>query len=243
MAGSEMVERHRTHGALAAASRVRLLDALRAGEHGLDARELAAACGLHVTTVRFHLDVLREAGLVRSESVRAGARGRPRVLYTPASGRDPGDPPGTDSYQMLASALAAHWTDPSPEPGQRAEQAGWAIAEKHRLAPPSTGGPSAEQAVAQVSGLFAELGFEPELTHDGDDLQIRLHACPFSAVAREHPDVVCTMHLGLLRGALAGLGAPVTVIDLTPFVGPHLCIAHLAPGTESTSPAFGAGRR
>ncbi len=56
--------------------------------------------------------------------------------------------------------------------------------------------------------------------------QISLHACPFRAVAREHPDVVCAIHLGLLRGSLERLGARVSS-RLRPFVEPDLCVAEI----------------
>ncbi|MGH3825435.1 MAG: helix-turn-helix transcriptional regulator [Pseudonocardiaceae bacterium] len=228
---NELAERRTTHGALAVLSRVRLLDALRASERPLDARELAAACGLHVSTVRFHLEVLSEAGLVRSQSESTRRRGRPRLLYTPVSAS------GTDSertgYQMLATVLAAHWADTPAERTQRAEWAGQVAATAQRLAPPPATGLTIEESVTQVSGLFAELGFEPELAREGQDLQIRLYACPFRAVAAQHPEVVCSLHLGLLRGTLAELGAPATVSSLTPFVEPHLCVARVTPITKS----------
>jgi predicted ArsR family transcriptional regulator len=229
---NELVGRHRTHGALAVASRVRLLDALRASECPLDARELAAACGLHVSTVRFHLEILSEAGLVRSQSESPRTRGRPRLLYAAAS---VGDTVGSKQtgYQMLATVLAANWAQTPAQRAQRAERAGWALAKEQGLRPRPSPGLTAEESVAQVSGLFAELGFEPELSREGQDLQIRLHACPFRAVAQEHPEVVCSMHLGLLRGALAELAAPATVSSMRPFVEPHLCVAHISPAIES----------
>jgi predicted ArsR family transcriptional regulator len=242
MRTNDLVGRHRTHGALAVASRVRLLDALRASGRPLDARELAAVCGLHVSTVRFHLDVLSEAGLVWSHSEPPRTRGRPRLLYAPASVGDTGVPKQS-GYQSLAMILAAHWAETPEERAQRAERAGWAVGREQgftpRVSPSLTPrvSPSltAEESVAQVSGLFAELGFEPELTREGQDLQIRLHACPFRAVAQEHPEVVCSMHLGLLRGALAELGAPATTSSLRPFVEPHLCVAHITPAMGSTA--------
>jgi predicted ArsR family transcriptional regulator len=229
---NDLAERRKTHGALAVLSRMRLLDALRASERALDARELAAACELHVSTVRFHLEILSEAGLVRSQSEPARRRGRPRLLYSPASAGGTGDPERT-GYQLLATVLAAHWADTPAERTQRAERAGHAVATAQRLAPPPATGPTIEESVAQVSGLFAELGFEPELAREGQELQIRLHNCPFRAVAVQHPEVVCSMHLGLLRGSLVELGAPATVSSLAPFVEPRLCIARISPVTES----------
>ncbi|MGH3512579.1 MAG: helix-turn-helix transcriptional regulator [Pseudonocardiaceae bacterium] len=232
MRTNELVGRHRTHGALAVASRVRMLDALRASERPLDARELAAVCGLHVSTVRFHLDVLSEAGLVRSHSEPPRTRGRPRLLYAPACVGDTGGSKPT-GYQSLAMILAAHWAEAPAERARRAERAGWAVAREQGFTPRLSPSLAAEESVAQVSGLFAELGFEPEIAREGPDLQIRLRACPFRAVAQKHPEVVCSMHLGLLRGALAEVGAPAMTSSLRPFVEPHLCVAHISPAIES----------
>ncbi len=232
-----LTERNRTHGALAVASRLRLLDALRASEDALDARTLGTICGLHLNTVRFHMQILAEAGLVRSEPDSSGSRGRPRLLYTPTTvgGTASGTPAG---YQLLATVLAAHWADAPAERAQRAERAGRAMAtEQGFTTGPSSRPITTEDAVARVGGLFAELGFEPEVAGEGDDLQLRLHDCPFRAVATEHPEVVCSMHLGLLRGALDELGAPANTSSLAPFVTPHLCVARITPTHEPTGVA------
>jgi predicted ArsR family transcriptional regulator len=217
-------ERSHTHGALAVASRLRLLDALRAGERPLDVRELAAACGLHITTVRFHLDVLTDAGLVISRAGRSGTRGRPRRLYLPA-GHGAG---GSSGYELLSEILAAHWAGDGGERARRAERAGWDWAGQSMSRPAVTASTLAEAAV-HVNAVFAELGFDPDLVRDGDSLEIRLHACPFRAVAAAHPDVVCSVHLGLLRRTLADVDAPPAAVSLKPFVEPHLCLARIGP--------------
>jgi predicted ArsR family transcriptional regulator len=223
-------ERTQAHGALAVASRLRLLDALRASDRPLDARELAAACGLHVTTVRFHLDVLTDAGLVTSRAGQSGTRGRPRRLYTPASRAIA--PGGHTGYELLSAILAAHWAGDRDERAQRAEQAGWAWAGQREPAPaPTAAAATLAEAAVHVNAVFAELGFDPELARDGETLQIRLHACPFRAVAATHPEVVCSIHLGLLRRTLADVAAPPTAVSLQPFVQPHLCLAQIAPAT------------
>jgi predicted ArsR family transcriptional regulator len=224
-------ERTQTHGALAVASRLRLLDVLRASDGPLDVRELAAACDLHVTTVRFHLDVLTDAGLVRSQSGQSGARGRPRRLYSPASRAvAPGAPTG---YELLSALLARHWAGDRAERARRAEQAGWAWTGQRELAPaPPAPTATLDEAALHVNAVFAELGFDPELTHDGDSRQIRLHACPFRAIAATHPEVVCSIHLGMLRRALADVDAPATTVSLQPFVQPHLCLAQITPAVR-----------
>jgi predicted ArsR family transcriptional regulator len=224
-------ERTQTHGALAVASRLRLLDALRASDRPLDVRELAAACGLHVTTVRFHLDVLTNTGLVTSRAGQSGTRGRPRRLFTPASRSIA--PGGQTGYELLSAILAAHWAGDRDERAQRAEQAGWAWAGQPEPAPaPTVAAGTLAEAAGHVNAVFAELGFDPELARDGENVQIRLHACPFRAVAATHPEVVCSIHLGLLRRTLADVAAPPTAVSLQPFVQPHLCLAQIAPATR-----------
>lgn len=224
-------ERTQTHEALAVASRLRLLDALRAGDRPMDVRELAAACGLHVTTVRFHLDVLTDAGLVHSRSGRSGARGRPRRLYSPAG--VPAGPGGHAGYELLSALLAAHWAGDRDERARRAEQAGWAWGGRRDPgAGPTAVAATRAEAAKHVNGVFAELGFDSELAHDGDDAQIRLHTCPFRAVAATYPEVVCSIHLGLLRRVLADMDTPPSDVTLRPFVEPHLCLAEITPTGE-----------
>jgi predicted ArsR family transcriptional regulator len=240
--------RTQTHGALAVASRLRLLDALRTSDRPLDVRELAAACGLHVTTARFHLDVLTDAGLVTSQFRQSGTRGRPRRLYTPASHAVAAG--GHTGYELLSGILAAHWAGNRDERAQRAEQAGWAWAGQRKPRPTVAATTVDEttlgEAAVHVNAVFAELGFDPELVRDGENLQIRLHACPFRAVAVTHPEVVCSIHLGLLRRTLADVDAPPNSVSLQPLVQPHLCLAQIAPATQSlngqqASPQWGVG--
>lgn len=214
------------HAALASPTRRRLLGLLRAGDTAGDAHDLALASGLHLSTVRFHLEVLARAGLLVRYPQRQGGVGRPRTAYLPISrgGADQGA-----AYQQLARLLAAHLSDTTEGRSARAEQAG--VAWSEQLVPAAVTGAARTvgEAAHQVTGLFVELGFDPELTTIGADREIALHACPFRGVAREHPEVVCSVHLGLLHGSLIRLGVP-AVSRLLPFVEPELCIAQLAPG-------------
>ena len=77
--------------------------------------------------------------------------------------------------------------------------------------------------------LLAELGFEPEPADGRRTREIRLRHCPFQNLAEQHGEVICSVHLGLMPGALTAMRAPVTVDRLDPFVEPDLCVAHLAP--------------
>jgi predicted ArsR family transcriptional regulator len=215
------------YAALAVASRRRLLGALQSAGEPLDVAALATAAGLHVTTARFHLDVLERAGLVRRATARESRPGRPRALYiaTAAPGLDGGH---RQLAGVLVAALAA-----DPRTGPRwAEQAGRRWADDQV---PAGQGQSWDEGTRQVGGLFGRLGFAPRVVDDSQQRHLELDACPFRDLARAHPEVVCSVHLGLLRGALSRLQVPLAEqAGLRPFVGPDLCIADVLvpPGSE-----------
>jgi predicted ArsR family transcriptional regulator len=56
-----------------------------------------------------------------------------------------------------------------------------------------------------------------------------MHRCPFRELAEQHGAVVCALHLGLVRGALAELRSPMQVERLDPFDEPGRCTAYLRP--------------
>ncbi|MEP6562689.1 MAG: hypothetical protein ABJD68_16640, partial [Nakamurella sp.] len=137
-----------------------------------------------------------------------------------------------DGYRPLAALLAAN-LGPTPRTRRRrAEKAGrdWAA----NLIPATSTATNPDEAAHQIVDLFIELNFDPELADPAPgtgEREIKLRACPYRDVAREHPDVVCAIHLGLLKGALTQLGNPPTTVRLVPFVKPHLCLAYLTPAT------------
>jgi predicted ArsR family transcriptional regulator len=54
-----------------------------------------------------------------------------------------------------------------------------------------------------------------------------LKRCPFQEVATAYQAVVCPLHFGLIRGALAELGTGVEAEWLEPFAEPGACVGHL----------------
>ncbi len=209
------------HRALAEASRVRILELLR--ERGMDVRELATSLGLHTNTIRSHLDVLSEADLVRTRSAPQEGPGRPRVIYD----LERELPEERGGYKLLARILASYLSASAPDPGAAAEEAGRAWGRYLSGLPQPFVRVGSEEAIKRVVALFTELGFQPEAAGEGDERRILLHRCPFREAATANPEVVCALHLGLLRGALGELGAPVEATRLDPLVEPSLCIAHL----------------
>ena len=231
MSESELVRRR--HRALADPSRARILAELT--DHGpLDAREIAARVGLHLNTVRSHLTALTEVALVESERAPSEGRGRPRLTY-----RATGDHQGElRRYRLLAEILTALVARSAPDVTPELEELGelWG----HHLvdSPPPLATLSRDEALARLVDLLDESGFSPSVAEDvedGDRVRILMRPCPFLELARRHSDVVCPIHLGLMRGALAELGGAMTAVSLEPFVTDDLCVAHLAPGRVDAS--------
>lgn len=214
----------RRHRALADPSRARILAAL-ADAGSLDARELADRVGLHVNTVRVHLNALAEAALVESETMPPQGRGRPRVAYraTAAAGDE-----GGRRYRLLAEILTALVARFGPEASDQLEEIGEAWGHYLVDSPPPFAGLPDEEAVTRLVALLAEIGFQPKLEKQTRGRRILMRPCPFLELARSHQDVICPIHLGLIRGALAELGAKTRATKLEPFVRPDLCVASLA---------------
>lgn len=210
--------------------------------------ELAERIGLHQNTVRAHLDLLVRSGLVTRRTEQRATPGRPREVFEAT-----GAPEGDRNYQLLAQVLAGRLTDLTQDAATEAAAAGrrWvesappgatspggttapggATVPPARTAPDAPPGTSlplspTDPDVAPVLRMLRTSGFAPELSPDGS--AILLHHCPFLEVAREHPDVVCGVHLGLIQGELARTGGRLAATRILPFVHPTTCAAPLTP--------------
>jgi predicted ArsR family transcriptional regulator len=249
------------------ARRRAVLDAVRGAGCPQGIAEVAARLGVHPNTVRFHLDALVARGEVVRSVDKPSGPGRPRTVYAARPGTDRG---GVRRYQLLARMLlggpagARGGTRDAGEAehgpvfgvgGPRADPAAAAAVLKgrawgrHLVAPPPTrGGPPTEpQALGAVTAMLADLGFDPQpydsgaagADHRTD--RIRLRHCPFLELAEEHGPIVCSLHLGLIQGALAGARAPLAATGIEPFAEPGACMAHLAPAPRPASAAAPAG--
>jgi predicted ArsR family transcriptional regulator len=141
------------------------------------------------------------------------------------------DPGGHRQYLLLADILSASLAS-EPNPGARAVEAGRAW-----------GGtivatPSDDQSTAQARGSGRELqqlmtvldhlGFEPEHRRGSGGDSIGLRHCPFLELAESRAQIVCPIHLGLMRGVMEASHSSLTVGRLDAFVEPDLCVAHLS---------------
>jgi len=186
-----------------------ILEALRDAPDGLDTNQLAGRFELHPNTIRWHLGVLTDSGLVEELPERRRGRGRPSIVHR-LTGE--GMVRGRDEYRLLATML----TDvvAGGQDGQaRAYETGIRWGRHLQQAEPD----------ATVIELLDREGFAAE--RHGDRIEMR--RCPFYALAEVAPQVICTLHHGIVDGALEEAGSDRSVERLDPFVEPGLCIAHL----------------
>lgn len=202
---------------------------------GRTAAQLAEELGLHVTTVRFHLDQLELAGLVLSHFTTVFGVGRPRKVYALAPSS--AEPDHTASHlRLLAGLLSASFTsDLTPE------QAGERWVREHVELPTSAPAATPGAWLTKLGMLIDVLqrwGYTPNLTttDGGRACRIDLVDCPFMDLARANPEVVCGIHRGLVKGAMEQLGERQVEVSLQPFVGPSLCHAHVSTHQPFESP-------
>lgn len=226
--GPDDARDRRVHRALASGVRTRMLEVLR-GEPDLDVAALAERLDLHVNTVRTHLGVLEDAGLVAAVVEERDRPGRPRRLFRATPAAEAAPPLADDrGYRFLAGVLAGYLDATADDAAAAAEEAGAAWGRHVVESPAPFQRVAPTEAVDRLLELQREFGFEPRLLDtDTEQPRVLLRRCPFLDVAREHPDVVCSVHLGLLRGALAELEVDVTAQDLLPWARPDGCLASL----------------
>lgn len=204
------------HVALASAVRRQILELLREAPEPLDASAIAAECGLHVTTARFHLEQLESTGLVAREIMHRSARGRPRMVFRVV------EQVSREESLLALSEVLADALVSAPD-GGRASASGAGRRWSRTFAGQTAAGSGDD--LGSLSRVFEQLGFAPELRADGQTLA--LHGCPFRDVASAHPNIVCSAHQGLLAGIVDQLGHAETEASLEPFVEPELCLVHL----------------
>lgn len=206
--------------------RAEVLDTLRNASAPLGVAEVAEQLGVHVNTARFHLDALVETGAAVGSVEQPSGPGRPRTVYAPRPGMDRA---GSRNYRLLARILLGQLSAAGPDPGLAAEDAGRAWGRFLVDRPEPFQHLTTGQAATRLTTLLDDLGFAPGSAPDpGVPAVIRLRHCPFLELAEEQGPVVCRIHLGLMRGALAELRAPLAATRLEPFAEPDACLVHLA---------------
>ena len=212
------------------ARRRQILEAIHRSPAPLCASEIAGRAGIHPNTARFHLDALMADGVVERMPAEPRGPGRPRVVYRARPGMALG---GERRYRVLAEILLGYLASVTSggTAATAAADAGRAWGEHVIPRSAQLHDVGCAEAVARVLMMLDELAFAPETVAGGDDVpaQVRLRHCPFLELAEDHSDIVCSLHLGLIQGAFAGLRSPMTASELIPFGEPHACLVRLTP--------------
>lgn len=214
---------------------------LPARSEGLTASELGERLGLHLTTVRFHVDQLVDAGILLATDVREGV-GRPRRRYAVSPG-PVAEVERPDAYRVLAELLTETMSDQLTEGVPiTAEDAGerWVRRHADEILPAAISREPARTSgefLAKIGGLVNMLewwGYRTKVrtTESGRSADIELAHCPVRALADSHPGVACAVHRGLVRATMTSMGEPDVDIGLTPLVDSGLCIARVTSSTD-----------
>jgi predicted ArsR family transcriptional regulator len=206
-------------------SRTRVLALLQDVGRPMTAQEVGDRLGMHPNSVRFHLDALAGSGDVVRDRERRTTPGRPSVSYAAT----PEAPTvARRRYPLLARMLAGFLHEQLAEPADTAERAG----RRWSRSLPLTGGPGRKATEAEpldvLTGSLDEVGFDSRVVDDDEGLRVEVTHCPFLEVATDYEDVVCALHLGLMRGVLEQLDTALAVRGLEPRVEPGLCLARLS---------------
>lgn len=200
----------------------------------LSIADIAAQLDVHPNTVRFHVETLVARGqLERAEAPRNGP-GRPPLMFRGVRRMDPGGP---RRWALLGEVLVDALSGVA-DASDRARKAGRSWWNRHGPGIDETLGPSPEEPRRRLHALLDELGFAPESgpANEAADAPLRLRHCPFLELTAEsstpRTDIVCPVHLGLMRGALESWDADITVELLDPLVEPDLCVAHVGEATS-----------
>lgn len=209
--------------------RSRLNEFVRRQGRPVTREEAARATGISAKLAAFHLDKLVERGLLVYDYVRPPGRegpgaGRPPKVYEPAPAEFAVSVP--ERRYDLAGRLLLRALE-ERKPGEPARHAARRSARKEGEAL----GRSLRQelglrrlgrkgALSAVEEVLSSCGYEAY--RDGGQ-QVRLHNCPFQALASESQDLVCGMNHAFIEGMMRGLGSDALRVELD-FPPEHCCV-------------------
>lgn len=206
-------------------ARQRVLDAVVDSDEALTATEVATILDLHPNTVREHLDALCESGLAEREAEPSAGRGRPAYRYAAT----PRPAVRMVEYETLAGVLVEHVAKTAADVEATADGIGrsWGTTLVRDADTASETGADGATARKDMVELLDELGFSPEA--DEEYRSIALRTCPVLDLAKEHEDVVCQIHHGLVSGLMNALSTDEHEIVLDAFSEPGACRLRVNP--------------
>ncbi|MFC4137545.1 MULTISPECIES: metalloregulator ArsR/SmtB family transcription factor [unclassified Microbacterium] len=192
-------------GPISSYSRVQILHLVQTRAERTIA-EICEETGLHANTVREHLQRLAEGGYIIQKTEHRTTRGRPRTLYSAATGA-----PG-------ASSPVAR------EKVNEAARRGDLMRRVLHTDASELGREATYQLDALVEHL-EESGFDPII--DERELTVELTPCPHAAASPENRPLLCQVHLGLMQGVLTQAGGPIAAECVRAVANPSECTVQL----------------
>ena len=185
--------------------------------------EIAESLGLHANTVRPHLERMRDVGLLAVATDPRGAVGRPQHRYSlaadaPSLGLEPPAFPMLARMLLRAAATAGVTVEDVLDAGReqgRADAAAW---------------PAGSACLRALTAELARLGFDPAVATDParpDSATVAFTHCPFRDLAEANPDLVCSLHRGLVEGFVDAVGGA-DVVEFRSVVHRDPCQVELA---------------
>jgi len=207
-------------------SRAKIVEILAKASDGATAFEIADAMDLHHNAVRTHLSVLARAGLVWSEREKGTGRpGRPRIIFRLIDPDAAGEVGSRKALVDMLVRLGARARLLQVEIEAVGVEEGRALAARGR----------------SLVDTLQRTGYAPDDVTDAEqaargETHVTLRHCPFAdAAAGEHGEMVCGLHLGIVKGLIAEQGGEVIAFEP---VNPHApsCILATRVPIEAASP-------
>jgi predicted ArsR family transcriptional regulator len=194
------------------ALRRRIYLLVRRRRRAVTREEVAADMGISRKLAAFHLDKLLDRGLLRAHYARPAGRsgpgaGRTAKMYETSDVELDVEIPERRYDlvgQVMVDAIGRHGADETARDAaiRIARENGLAVGEAVRRRE-DLGRPGPERTFTAALGVLEDHGYEPYRAEGGG---VRLRNCPFHALARRAPDLVCEMNRSFVEGVVRGFG-------------------------------------
>lgn len=210
-----------------------VLTTLQQFPDGARAAEIAGELGMHVNTVRGHLEELLQQQAVRSVSAPAQGRGRPSLIFQV---RIPDNRSVAREYLSLIEVMVSTLGDPTrpdAESMARARELGrqWA----RHMNSAGHNWSTIEEALTPLFHRLREMGFDPSVRQDeaAGSADLALLSCPFVIGDLPPSPFVCAIHEGFIRETV-GTKSPLQV-SLRPFDREGQCTINIRTGEDGAA--------
>jgi TusA-related sulfurtransferase/DNA-binding transcriptional ArsR family regulator len=240
--------------ALGSTTRAGIYEHLQEAAAPLTVRDVAAEFDLHPNVARTHLELLADAGLVTVGRRKHPGGGRPAKVYAArdeaAAQAIPAEPADGAAAELVVRLLVNLLEDRGGAAASQAARAHEvAAAEGRRLvarlparAAAPAGGSDGESRV-QAAGRTALAALRPlapaaRIVRSGEDfLDVAGVAGALAPLAAVRPGLVEPLERGLVAGALAGAGVPVSLTDVPVSAGEERVLRArvVAPAVRGTA--------